>query len=584
MTDNQDLISKYSDESIDVIHGIYEKYKDNPYMLSKTRHLICNQLSNMLDNILKTHDANELRFEELSIEKDAFVESFLNNNRYFFNASTEAFFIYDGLHYQNIKEDDLLHAILSTISQGRYLLSWKQKTRMNIMKRIKENNILKSIPESETIQFVIDLLYPTFFASKNEAKYFLCILGDALLKKNTHLVHFIKPFSKNFIQLLNELSNMYIGVNVYNTFKHKYHEHEYKNCRMVLVNDSIKTDMLWKTILPKYILDILSTASHYSIRYNNSDDFLVQYSNETELCSKVFYLRDRNHLDMITQFKTSYLILPRARARSGSFELLNSVPTNEIVESTEPIIMTWKNMIFLWKHYLDSLNLPAIMFQQTLKHNMIDCLTDYYSVDDDLFKGIFSKYLPFIQKFIHFFDVSIVEDEMETDFEIEELLGIFKQWSIQTGDPCYQITERQIIDIINYYYPNILIDQDKFLHHIRCLIWDKQMDIQLAITDMRNIIHTQNLVSNTMFSNTMFSNSAANANNVTNTNNTSIYDMYIHYCKYYSGFNCIIISQDNTIRPGLIVSKSYFYKYILDHYSEYIVDSTMLNNLWTANL
>ena len=108
------------------------------------------------------------------------------------------------------------------------------------------------------------------------------------------------------------------------------------------------------------------------------------------------------------------------------------------------------------------------------------------------------------------------------------------------------------------------------------------MDIQLAITDMRNIIHTQNLVSNTMFSNSAAN--ANNANNVTNTNNTSIYDMYIHYCKYYSGFNCIIISQDNTIRPGLIVSKSYFYKYILDHYSEYIVDSTMLNNLWTANL
>ena len=54
------------------------------------------------------------------------------------------------------------------------------------MKRIKDNNLLKSVPESTTIQGVLDALYPCLFESKTEAKYFLCILGDALLKKNTN--------------------------------------------------------------------------------------------------------------------------------------------------------------------------------------------------------------------------------------------------------------------------------------------------------------------------------------------------------------------------------------------------------------
>jgi hypothetical protein len=50
------------------------------------------------------------------------------------------------------------------------------------MKRIKENSLLKSIPESYTIQSVLDLLYPTFFPSKVEAKYFLTILGDNIFE------------------------------------------------------------------------------------------------------------------------------------------------------------------------------------------------------------------------------------------------------------------------------------------------------------------------------------------------------------------------------------------------------------------
>jgi len=586
-----DLVQKYSQESDIIIHGIYEKYRNDPYMLSKTRHLLCNQLSNMLDNIFKTHEANELRFDEMSIEKDAFVESFLNDNRYFYNTSTESFFQYDGLHYQSIKEDDLLHTILSTISQGRQLLSWKQRTRMNIMKRIKECNILKSLPESDTIQFVLDLLYPAFFATKNEAKYFLCILGDALLKKNTNLVHFIKPISKNFIHFLNELSNMYLGTNLYNTFKHKYHEHEYTNCRMIGVSDCIKNEILWKPLLQKYVLDILTVSSHYSMRYTSSDEFILGSSNDLELSNKIFYLHDRTHLDMVKQFVSEYLRLPRSR--SGSNELLvdvaptTSVPqsvVHSVAQSNESTVITltmsWKNMHFLWRHYLNSLNLPAIMFQQTLKPLVTEHLKEYYILDSDSFQDIFSKHLPTIQKFMNFFDETMIEDALETDFEIEELISLFKQWLSQKGESWSHLNDKQILDIIGYYYPNVVIDQDKFLHNIRCTMWDKQMDIQLAIDNMRSMLHNQNLVATTMF--------LDSSTNVCA--NTSIYDMYIYYSKYYSsneirhneiGHN-EIGSNEIVRQPRIIVSKTYFDKYIMDHYTEYVLGTAMLSYQWTA--
>ena len=84
-------------------------------------------------------------------------------------------------------------------------MSWKQRTKINIMKRIKENSLLGSIPESDTIQFVLDILCPLLFANRTEAKYFLTILGDNILRKNTNLIHFIYPKSKQFLQTINNI-------------------------------------------------------------------------------------------------------------------------------------------------------------------------------------------------------------------------------------------------------------------------------------------------------------------------------------------------------------------------------------------
>jgi hypothetical protein len=49
-------------------------------------------------------------------------------------------------------------------------MGWKHKTKISVLKKIKENSLQKTIPESETIQMVLDSLYPSFFSSKTEAK------------------------------------------------------------------------------------------------------------------------------------------------------------------------------------------------------------------------------------------------------------------------------------------------------------------------------------------------------------------------------------------------------------------------------
>jgi hypothetical protein len=179
------------------IDDLLLKYKDDEYIKQKLENYICNQLPNILNNLKANQIERKNRIEEMTNEKEQFIQQFLHNNQYFFMSNTNTFFMYDGLHYQIFSEDDILHHVLSSISKDRYLMSWKHKTKVNIMKKIKDNSLLTTIPESETIQFVLTYLVGNIFPNKETAKYFLCIVGDSLLKKNSHLIHYVSNNGKN---------------------------------------------------------------------------------------------------------------------------------------------------------------------------------------------------------------------------------------------------------------------------------------------------------------------------------------------------------------------------------------------------
>jgi len=181
------------------VAAVYEKYKSNEYMEAKVYNFVVNQLASTLENIEKNHQERLQRIGELTTDQNVFIQSFLFYNRYFYHPSTENFFYYDGEHYLPYSEDNVIYNILSTISRDGNLMSWKQKTKVSIMKRIKDNHIYQSIPESATIQGVLGRLYPAVFSTKAAAKYFLTILGDNILKKETSLIHIVSGSAKPLI-------------------------------------------------------------------------------------------------------------------------------------------------------------------------------------------------------------------------------------------------------------------------------------------------------------------------------------------------------------------------------------------------
>ena len=175
----------------ETLKGLLIKYKDDEYMTQRIYNHIVNYLPNTLDNEMKNHEKRIIRNNYLTTEQQLFIQVFLSKNKYFYLPNNNFFYEYDGEKYLIVKEDDVIHKLLSSISKDRVLLQWKYKTKSNIIKQIKDRSLFSSIPETDTIQNVLNVLYPSFFPSKNFAKYFLTIIGDNILKKNSNLIFLV---------------------------------------------------------------------------------------------------------------------------------------------------------------------------------------------------------------------------------------------------------------------------------------------------------------------------------------------------------------------------------------------------------
>jgi hypothetical protein len=521
MSNDSILYTNCSNTILELIN----KYKNNEYMLQRINNHIINYLPNTLDNELKNYEKRLSRNNYLTSEQQIFIQVFLSKNQYYYLNSNNFFYEYNDNHYFIVKEDDIIHKLLSSISKDRILMQWKYKTKINIIKQIKERSLFSSIPESDTIQNVLNLLYPSIFTTKNSAKYFLTIIGDNIFKKNPNLIFLVTPKMK---RLLNELDNItFNSIGYSNTtfnFMTKYHEnHSYENCRLIKINETFSNEM-WREMLKKIGLDLLCVATHYSKRYENSDKFIENKSDE-ELKNYTYYLKNSNPNDITNEFTSKYLF-----------------------ETGTDINVGWKNIHFLWKTFLSNSNLPNIIYSNTLKN----ILKERYKYNEELdsFTGITSKYLPIQSDFIKFWETTItntginnmyvMEGEPVSDFEIDEICSLFKLWSKQNSEELLtngNITEETVLKILKHFFHNIEIIEDKYILNITCSLWDKAININKSFEYIKEEIKNDYKLALISFD-----------------------DAYNYYYKY-----C------NKNSHKFIVSKHYFEKYLYFKLSEYIV-------------
>ena len=546
-----------TNKPIEVVVGeLFDKYKDNQYMLNRLQTYITN-LPNLLDAENKRYEERLLRINELTMEQDNFYKVFLMKHQYFYMPYNNIYYEYDGKTYKIIKDDDIHHHLLSTITDEGKLMAWKHKTKQNIIRQIKDRTLFKSVPETYTIQNVLGFLQ-TIFDTKSEAKYFLTIIGDCILKKNvgeTPLQYFINANTKKLVLLIDSIAYITTGNSIMSNFISKYHDtHNLTSYRLIKtgVNDAGLSTNLIKDMLNKIGIDLLCVAAHYSDRYVNSDNFLITESDETNKQYSMFFVNNTSD-KIVTDFIKQCLDL--------STNATVNLSTNAL---------SWKNMHYIWKQYLSAINIPNMLYTNGLKELLKGKLLHSSGESDVLFLNVTSKYLPSVSSFLSFWEkhIAVLDNNISFDdeYEVDEIATLYKSSEFK-GVP---ISDKDIIKMINHYYsPQVDVIDNKYITNIRCNLWIKNEDIRSHLETFKA---TQKIDSQSVQS--VINNSNTSVINNSNKELISFDELYKSYKSYCVAKQIV----DKQVNP--IVSKQFFEKFLLHELQQYIQFDKFVSSQW----
>ena len=575
------------EELVTIVKELYSKYLEDDYARTALVSHIKNTLPSLLQQKCDARVQREERRKTLEETSEEFIREFINSSSYYYNQNIDLFFVYHNNTYKIINEDEIEHEIRTTITdqQNAELSTWKYKIKNQIIKKIKERDLLTSIPESETIQRVLNALTPFVFKNKDSAKYFLTVIGDIILKKNTN-TYFISTKAKQFISELGEESYALFGTsNMMNHFKFKFYEHKYEECRLIdivenvisfpfythneglkyaaglgglnglghsssssslsslvggigmgmgmgmsmsMSNSGISTPKTPTTpghshshahsaniIQKQSMLDLFCVAAHYSSRFNSADLFIEKTCKDRTVKEHAFYLKNTTDDGILSRFISSTM------------------------EPCKGVHITWKNMLYLWKIFIEEEKIPNVFFTSVLKKHLMKRLEyscepvnantnavvgvgggaggggDMGGLDAggtgdsgvtgeiaevnievntevldnrEMFLNITSKHLPLVGKFMSFWNENIRCNHTEIELEIDELSTLFlnhgnvyhgNQKNIQT------ITDQTILGFIRHFLPDICIEEDKYLMNIGCKLWDKKQEILNGVEEFK---------------------------------------------------------------------------------------------------
>jgi len=530
----------------------------NEHILERIHAYVKTQLPQTIKNYQTAHAERETRKKSLELVADEITETFLNKTKYFYCQSSELYFTYNNqVRYSLIHEDEIHHRILAFTSEtsgastnASISTSIKYKIKNRIIKSIQSRDILSSIPESRTIQNVIGQLYPALFRTRDHAKYFLTILGDVLLKKSSSasssaLIYFIPPVAKDFIKDLGgECYSLFgSGSNAFTTaFKFKYYEHQYKDCRVVDIHAPASTSasasgsppfsrnagfrLSHMPDLKSAVIDLFCVAAHYSHRFGNADDFLRLHCKTPEVAMHAWFFRERTDQQIITEF-VDYATEPAS-------------PEHEI---------SMTNMLYLWKMYLSEFRLPSMFFAATLRTK----LAEYAGASEIVFPNRTSRYLPVVSQFRQFWGEHCVVNDTEIELEIDELSTLFKDYiagGSASASGAGSASDATLLGILRHFYPDIVIEDDKYILNVGCRLWNKNAEIDEYLLQFKE----QCIANNHSFP-------------------QPLYNAYEYYCgRCYSA------------AKRRIISKRYFEKYFMEEYAEYLDENGMITINWWVSV
>ena len=142
------------------LHNLLDEYIDicdnDKYLVTRLSNFMEVTLSNLIENSKKVNVERKERKEKLEEECKKFINRFLQKHQYYYLSYADLFIKYNRTSFEVYSEDKILHEALTSISPDNMLIAWKYKIKNLIIKAIKERSPLNVIPESCTIQNVIN--------------------------------------------------------------------------------------------------------------------------------------------------------------------------------------------------------------------------------------------------------------------------------------------------------------------------------------------------------------------------------------------------------------------------------------------
>jgi len=534
---------------------LYEKYKSNPYILNRLQIYLTN-LPNMLESENKKYEERMTRISELTMEHDNFHKVFLSKHQYYYMPYNNLYYEYDGKTYKIVKDDDIHHHLLSTITDEGKLITWKHKTKQNIIRTIKERNLFKSVPETYTIQNVLSFL-SSIFESKMESKYFLTVIGDCILKKtgeaNGSLLFHVNTNTKKLISFIDSICYITTGNSIMNNFISKYHDsHNLASYRLIKTNDNVISNEIIKEVLNKIGIDLLCVAAHYSDRYTNSDNYLNTKAEDNIKKYAMFF--SLNALDKIITDFIEQCIETVDTENNESIVIENNINTLNN--------LSWKNMHYIWKLYLSNNKIPNMVYTNNLKSLLKNRLKYNEDSSDIIFLNVTSKFLPNVSNFLAFWEkhITVVANDVEFDeeYELDEIVTMYK---FSNKDKCLNISDKEILKIINHYFsPHVEVIDNKYITNIRCNLWSKYDAINEMLTNYKYKLLND-----------------PGTNNI-DTKTTEDLISFDELYQHYKSFCHARITVDKVF--CLIVSKQFFEKFLLHFLSDYVKFDKFISYHW----
>jgi hypothetical protein len=412
-----------------------EKYNDNPYILAKLE----KHLADLPAVLCTAEERYEQKLERKVVEaqkRDVFMNYFMSMYTHCYIHQTDTYVQFVDGECSVVSEDTIAHLLLKVMNVDQTLALRKYKLKIHILKQIKERPLLAHRPDALVLKHAYRALWPCIFESKNQAKYFLTIIGDMLLGKRG-LFFFIDPSFKPFLQLLNRDLNNIFNKSI-DDFKHKYYEHAYPNCRIVGGHAPA-------TFPDLNVLNIACVAAHLSNTHTNSDGFLAQ-------CDDAAFV---NSATLVQRHTPATLV--------QSF-------MDEYTHREEGASLSYKDVYFLWRHFLREHNLPLVVSQINFKH----LLGPFYNSETDTLNLATHHCVPLLN-FETFWNKTM-SCRRNIYYEVDEIVELYNSWCeskhlhVNRASCQSWLTGRGLV-------------QDGKIAMF-CSLWDKNADIENTLFDV----------------------------------------------------------------------------------------------------